>query len=284
MGTRRCAVGRRRLPPAEAEQAARGPAKQAIPFSLLPDGCAHNCARGQACRSSPRGRGQARRRGCASGGSAAQRPSPASPSPASGSACSLRRRAVGTFPPPSARPSLPVRRPPPAPAASTHLVGEPRSHLPLPATRGRARGGARPWRGAAQGRHGGIARAPRGAQGRRRGEGRPRGAARPGRPRPWPPPRLAAPAGAEPSCSFARTSQRWKTNLTCGAHLAVREATGPSCQRGRREEEIRGRKDISPRLADRALTWSAVVSCHVSKNGKNVRFPATLVLNLQQSV
>ena len=37
---------------------------------------------------------------------------------------------------------------------------------------------------------------PRGAQGRRRGEGRPQEAACPGRPRPWPPPQLAAPRGS----------------------------------------------------------------------------------------
>jgi len=62
VGTRWRATGRSRLPPVEAEHAARGPAKQAIPFSLLPDGCAGTCARGRARRSSPRGRGQARRR------------------------------------------------------------------------------------------------------------------------------------------------------------------------------------------------------------------------------
>ena len=39
--------------------------------------------------------------------------------------------------------------------------------------------------------------------------------------------------------------RRWKTMLTTGTHLAAREAAGPSCRRRRREEEIRGRKDIS---------------------------------------
>ena len=52
--------------------------------------------------------------------------------------------------------------------------------------------------------------------------------------------------------------------------------------RGSRAHEQRGgsRNDISPRLADRAPTWPAVVSCHVGKNSKNVRFAATVVLNL----
>ena len=52
--------------------------------------------------------------------------------------------------------------------------------------------------------------------------------------------------------------------------------------RGSRAHEQRGggTKDISPRLADRAPTWPAVVSCHVGKSGKNVRFTTTVVLNL----
>jgi len=49
--------------------------------------------------------------------------------------------------------------------------------------------------------------------------------------------------------------------LTSGAHLAVRGAAGPSCQRGRREEEIRGRKNIShPELTEHdrvVLIWRA---------------------------
>ena len=57
---------------------------------------------------------------------------------------------------------------------------------------------------------------------------------------------------------------------SCGTQLSEK----------RREEEIRGRKDISPRLADRAPTWSAAMSCHVGKSGKNVRFSVTVVLNL----
>ena len=73
---------------------------------------------------------------------------------------------------------------------------------------------------------------------------------------------------------------RWKTMLTTGTHLAARKAAGPSCRRRRREEEIRGRKDISPRLADWAPTWSAAVSCHVGKSGKNVRFSTIVVLSL----
>ena len=52
-------------------------------------------------------------------------------------------------------------------------------------------------------------RRPRGDQGRRRGEGRPQEAARPGRRRPWLPPRLLAGrrGDAEPSCSWARASE-----------------------------------------------------------------------------
>ena len=52
-------------------------------------------------------------------------------------------------------------------------------------------------------------RRPRGAQGRRRGEGRPQEAARPGRRRPWLPPRLLAGrrGDAESSCSWARASE-----------------------------------------------------------------------------
>ena len=51
---------------------------------------------------------------------------------------------------------------------------------------------------------------------------------------------------------------------------------------GSRAHEQRGggTKDISPRLADRAPTWPAAVSCHVGKSGKNVRFTTTVVLNL----
>ncbi|KAG2592446.1 hypothetical protein PVAP13_5NG549286 [Panicum virgatum] len=77
--------------------------------------------------------------------------------------------------------------------------------------------------------------------------------------------------------------RRWKTNLTCGAHLAVREAAGPNCRKGRREEEIRGSEDISCGFADSASpcqACQAAVSCHVSQSGKNVRTGATEVLNM----
>ena len=74
--------------------------------------------------------------------------------------------------------------------------------------------------------------------------------------------------------------RRWKTNLTCGVHLAVREAAGLNCRKGRREEEIRGSEDISRGFADSASPCQAVVSCHVSQSGKNVRTGATGVLNM----
>ena len=48
----------------------------------------------------------------------------------------------------------------------------------------------------------------------------------------------------------------------------------------RAHEQRRGTKDISPRLADRAPTWLVAVSYHIGKSDKNVRFPATVVLNL----
>ena len=72
----------------------------------------------------------------------------------------------------------------------------------------------------------------------------------------------------------------WKTNLMCGAHLEVREAAGPGCRRGRREEEIRGREDISRAPTDCAPACPAAVYCHVSQSGKNIGAAATVVLNM----
>jgi hypothetical protein len=46
--------------------------------------------------------------------------------------------------------------------------------------------------------------------------------------------------------------------LTSGAHLAVRE------------EQDRGREDISHRRVDQAPTCLACVTCHISKNDKTV--------------
>ena len=68
--------------------------------------------------------------------------------------------------------------------------------------------------------------------------------------------------------------------LTTGTHLAVREAAGPSCPRGRREKEMRGSKDISHELADSAPPCQVVVACHISQSGKNIEARATGVLNM----
>ena len=56
--------------------------------------------------------------------------------------------------------------------------------------------------------------------------------------------------------------------------------SGQRAGRGHGHMNKEGTKDISSRLADRASTWSVAVSRHVGKSGKNVRFPATVVLNL----
>ena len=63
-------------------------------------------------------------------------------------------------------------------------------------------------------------------------------------------------------------------------HLAVREAARPSCRRGRREEEIKGSKDILHKLADSVPQCQVVVACHISQSGKNVEARATGVLNM----
>ena len=91
-------------------------------------------------------------------------------------------------------------------------------------------------------------------------------------------------AGGEPGARLGRAgrgaAQARKTKLTSVAHLAVREAAGPSCRKGRREKEIRGSKDISHELDDSASPCQAAVSCHISQSGKNVRVGATVVLNM----
>jgi len=90
--------------------------------------------------------------------------------------------------------------------------------------------------------------------------------------------------GWEPGARLSRAgrgaAQARKTKLTSVAHLAVREAAGPNCRKGRRVEEIRGSEDISRGFADSASPCQAVVSCHVSQSGKNVRTGATGVLNM----
>ena len=77
----------------------------------------------------------------------------------------------------------------------------------------------------------------------------------------------------------SRASKR-KTKLTTGTHMAVRGAAGPSCQRGRREKLVRGRKDISRAPTDCAPACPAAVYCHVSQSGKNIGAAATVVLNM----
>ena len=53
-------------------------------------------------------------------------------------------------------------------------------------------------------------------------------------------------------------------NLISGPHLAMRGYAGPSCQRGRRDELIRDRADISRVSADCVVACRASIACHVN--------------------
>ena len=95
--------------------------------------------------------------------------------------------------------------------------------------------------------------------------------------------RRRAPARPGGGKKQGRSGRRWETKLTDAAHLAVREAAGPSCQRGTRQELGRGTQVISRRTADRALPCRADLACHVGQSGKNVRSATTVVLNMKAS-
>jgi len=61
----------------------------------------------------------------------------------------------------------------------------------------------------------------------------------------------------------------WETKLTGRAHLNQGEDLQNLAIRVReREEQVKGREDISPALADWALVFHSCVACQLSKNGK----------------
>ena len=56
--------------------------------------------------------------------------------------------------------------------------------------------------------------------------------------------------------------------LTNEPQPAVRGYVGPNCRRGRREEVVRGRENISRGPANCAPVRHTLVACHIDKCGK----------------